>query len=563
MEDKTISAMPQVEQLDGSELVPVVQEGQNRKATMAQIVDKAQEDVVMKESGKGLSTNDYTDTDKTKLGALLSNEQFGLSGEIVKDGNITNSTNYIHSPLIALNRNEPLIIDTYLGLSVYLAFYDESKKFISCKVGNNYISEIIAVGDYPINARYFIVATLRNRYDGKVSHYFNGLTHESRESAMSEAVVESAKLVLFVKLWTRCYDCQYDKAKDKPFTCNGVELTYDEAVDVYNAPRFCQNNTGCFSTIANKPKTIILGTERSVGEQYSLFDTFRTPSLEAIRVSPDTSITYVKSIGYAFYGDYKLKRILGIIGFTSYQENNMNQAFSRCTALEDVFLYRLRKDVSFADCPNLSAESLMYMVSNKQGDDPITITVHPTVYAKLTAERTGLDDYLPANLLVNSQEIVTSENLDSNYSGISIAIGLNTRHSYFWTLNSDKFTFSVGSIENLIGEPTAYDVSGRNKLNDVVWGSTSEITAANKSTTISASQIADVRNVFLYAGKEGHTQGNRVKFKNIKMEFGENPNPKWTPAISEIADEGIRERVMWATIADIAVYRNISFATTE
>ena len=617
MEDKTISAMPQVEQLDGSELVPVVQEGQNRKATMAQIVDKAQEDVVMKESGKGLSTNDYTDTDKAAV-ATIANKVDKVSGKGLSTNDYTNEEkaklanlpsgavlteslnskldksvwdtknkqfcnigHYIfaangefnvaydkwhcNTGLIAINRDSDIMVHGGNQMNTAaIAFYDVNAKFISAVPWTGAEEETITVlkEDIPKEAVWVRSCSSVDRHPS----YSNGPEFESRENAMAEAVAESAKLALFVKLWTRCYDCQYDGTKEKPFTCNGVELTYDEAVDVYNAPRFCQNDAGRFTTLANWPKTIILGVERAIGNQYCLFDTFRTFTLEVIRISADERVTYVTNIRNAFYGDYKLKRILGIIGFTSYQENDMTKAFNGCSALEDVSIYQLRKDVSFADCPNLSAESLLFMVRNRQGKGPLTITVHPTVYAKLTASREGLDNYLPANLLVNSQEATTPALPNTGYSYAILNIGLGTFGTVgagVYTESQEKFTLSVGSIENLAGEPTAYDVIGYNKGPNADWSSGSEITAENKSTIITAIKNLAVGTVFLYAGKRGHTQGNRVKFKNIKMEFGENPNPKWTPAISEIADEEIRERVMWATIADIAAHRNISFATTE
>ena len=56
------------------------------------------------------------------------------------------------------------------------------------------------------------------------------------------SVTEEAKRKLFVDMWTQCYDCQYDATKEKPFTCNGLDLTLSEAIDVYNAPRLTYNN---------------------------------------------------------------------------------------------------------------------------------------------------------------------------------------------------------------------------------------------------------------------------------------------------------------------------------
>lgn len=65
-----ISQFPLIESVDGSEQLAIVKDGANGKMKTSAIIAKAKEGLVPQIAGKGLSTNDYTDADKTKLDAL-------------------------------------------------------------------------------------------------------------------------------------------------------------------------------------------------------------------------------------------------------------------------------------------------------------------------------------------------------------------------------------------------------------------------------------------------------------------------------------------------------------
>ena len=85
MKKVKISELTRVSSLTGAEIVPFAKDGSNGAVTTAKLKEYAQPDLsaittalggkVDKVTGKGLSTNDYTDEDKAKLaelGALLS-----------------------------------------------------------------------------------------------------------------------------------------------------------------------------------------------------------------------------------------------------------------------------------------------------------------------------------------------------------------------------------------------------------------------------------------------------------------------------------------------------------
>jgi hypothetical protein len=61
--------------------------------------------------------------------------------------------------------------------------------------------------------------------------------------------------------------------------------------------------------------------------------------------------------------------------------------FSGCTSLTNCYLDRLSHNIQFAQSPNLTEESIMYMINNSQGTGGgLTMKLHPTAKARLTAD---------------------------------------------------------------------------------------------------------------------------------------------------------------------------------
>jgi hypothetical protein len=96
----------------------------------------------------------------------------------------------------------------------------------------------------------------------------------------------------------------------------------------------------------------------------------------------------VASLNNAFSGCSKLRQILGKI-LASGGSINTTNAFKGCALLEDLRLAGLGSNISFADSPNLSSESILYMIENATATSAITITLHDDAY--MTALN---DDYI-------------------------------------------------------------------------------------------------------------------------------------------------------------------------
>lgn len=109
--------------------------------------------------------------------------------------------------------------------------------------------------------------------------------------------------------------------------------------------------------------------------------------VEVVNIAP---IPYLANIGTmqvqavnltnAFGSCSKLRRVFG--RFDCSMTTNVTSMFSGCTSLEDVHIYGLKLNISFADSPNLSTESILYMIENATATTAITITLHEDAYMR-------------------------------------------------------------------------------------------------------------------------------------------------------------------------------------
>lgn len=88
----------------------------------------------------------------------------------------------------------------------------------------------------------------------------------------------------------------------------------------------------------------------------------------------------------------KLKKVIGIWRYSSENPSNYNfgygQPFSKCPLLEEIRMGKINKSHTFAVSPNLSKESVLYMITNANPPSgaaagSIAITLHSTAYARL------------------------------------------------------------------------------------------------------------------------------------------------------------------------------------
>lgn len=105
------------------------------------------------------------------------------------------------------------------------------------------------------------------------------------------------------------------------------------------------------------------------------------------------SSLYIQSLAATAHGSFpKLRRVIGYWVYASNNPSSYNfdygQPFQNCPLLEEIRMKGINKSHTFAVSPNLSKESVLYMITNANPPSgaavgSITITLHPTAYARL------------------------------------------------------------------------------------------------------------------------------------------------------------------------------------
>lgn len=108
--------------------------------------------------------------------------------------------------------------------------------------------------------------------------------------------------------------------------------------------------------------------------------------LETIKITPMSGgKVKAKDMDSVFRYCSALQRVDGVIDVSS-AGNTITYSFVGCVKLQEIRIHGIKNPVMFNDCPLLSVESITYMVENAINTAPITITLHPDAYARLTDE---------------------------------------------------------------------------------------------------------------------------------------------------------------------------------
>ena len=185
----------------------------------------------------------------------------------------------------------------------------------------------------------------------------------------------------FIHLWNNAagvYGC-YNETTGF-FELNGItDLTLTEAEEIllyYTRRTF---NNLYYAYMRSNTRTFIPPKIPSEGVSMHMFCA-NSGRLEKVVFSENV----VGSDMYAaFAGCRRLREIQGVI-IAPYAD--YSAAFNYCERLEEVRLQRVSKSVNFGASPNLSFETVSYLVANAINTAAITITLHPTAYARVTDE---------------------------------------------------------------------------------------------------------------------------------------------------------------------------------
>ena len=457
MKKVKISELTRVSSLTGAEIVPFAKDGSNGAVTTAKLKEYAQPDLsaittalggkvdkvtgkglstndytneekaavatidnkVDKVSGKGLSANDYTDADKAKLTALPTNtqltqdlasklnasvwndahEQFSIEGSYwsYRNGGVVSDAVWKRTPRIPLNRDAPIILkNVSQSGNAATCFFDEGGNFISAVKGAHGALATIEPSAYPGNAVFVGIST-RIEED---TTYSNGDTVEARESAVADAI--QATLTAAVAAVDEALIAEataagavYNRATGY-FELNTltditagqmrVILEWGRYERIYNIA-----NASAFSIVDALPRlrtTIPAVSASSIKMSYPLFN-WTLLGLEIIKFSLNSPTTFTVFNLDSSISLLNQTSLVAILDRLSPVRGGIRIGGIPLTKLSTIFIHELRYDINLANLSALSLASLQYLVTNAANTSAITVTVHPDVYAKLTGDTTN------------------------------------------------------------------------------------------------------------------------------------------------------------------------------
>lgn len=219
-----------------------------------------------------------------------------------------------------------------------------------------------------------------------------------------DADIEEAKMKVFCDMFSEACKvygrnsklkrtCGYAKITDGIFDCvlNGISLNYEEAQAVYAAGRIRSNAANRFY-FAARIKTNLPPSLGAAGGSHpanlQAQEICYGPVMEVLNLYPtgeDYKYTLSSSTFKLFNETPKLHTIIGPLSL--YNISNGAYLFTDAPLLKDFQVMQLKSDLSLANQSQIALTSIQYVVTNAaNGSKVITITVHPSVYAKLTDE---------------------------------------------------------------------------------------------------------------------------------------------------------------------------------
>lgn len=389
---------------------------------------------------------------------------------------------------------------------------------------------------------------------------------DAKAAILSDAIAE-AKKALFIDEWNQmCCNGAIGANVEKIggynsetgyFELNGItDIDYYEALRIYQYALEYPNPTRIdnINIRTNLIKQSILSWNDLRPNIDSLF---RSPKLLTCRVSTDKyGGCFATSAKSAFNACPVLHTVYGIVDLYYIADkgvlNPCNAAVEN-TALKNIKFSRLRQDFKLTQAPNLSLESMQYLINNAANTAPITIEVHPSMYAKLTG---GSERY---NLLKGANiEIVKDSYIMGKYdyeNPESIKPGVNYIVTVCYKLG-EKDERLYMSLTAGYGNDIGFDT----RTADMIIGYV-------ETKKILYKEIANAKDVyasFYHMPNDNDFDPNtKVLWAVVVPDDGsDTPITEWIPAISELPEDE-QETAKWRQVNQLAAARGITFITAE
>lgn len=287
----------------------------------------------------------------------------------------------------------------------------------------------------------------------------------------------------------------------------------------------------------------------------------RMAQMEVLRLGNDGAIDkawglYPSRAAEFLCDNPKLRKVLGKIEMNQLT-NDTCPAFLRnnpeLTDIRVLYLNGLSFDLSRT--PKLSLESLrtmIAMVKLSYGTFPASsIKLHPDVWAKIYSDEEipvpGTDDtdwsgYTP-NILRNSGTQATLNNSSTTYNIWAAGMAPYTTYSVWW----------FGLVDPIVGDESEQFLS---------------MTAAHNGSALTSIPIYNQRTKSFITGQSPMEKGiviaapqvvGRLDIAQIALTMGTNPPTRWSACSDDIEDAELREKTQWRELHYMAAARNITF----
>ena len=246
--------------------------------------------------------------------------------------------------------------------------------------GGNFITQA-----FPTNFHQFwtkkILTSSENIEDFREVTSAEKTTIENKDKEWEEPSKE------FIDTWnTACTSVAiHGKYNEKTgyFELNGLtDISYKQALNINRQSEIYADSNVCggYSSRTLYP----IHSSASGWFSVSFFAKFENSQLEVICFSLNPQLR--TSAVAMFANCRKLRVIKGIMTLATSNPKDVINMFRVCPELRELKLKSLKISISFSDSPLLSLDSISYMVTNAANTSPITVTLHPDAYARLTDE---------------------------------------------------------------------------------------------------------------------------------------------------------------------------------
>lgn len=227
---------------------------------------------------------------------------------------------------------------------------------------------------------------LKERGTGKelYPHTLASLVKTSDGGNVDEGL-KKAKFALFDVEWTAAGGIVI--VSGVTYGLNGIDdLTYKEAMEIMLVSGDCLSDANDYSRKFSIINCRTIFPIKATGQSLIDYLAYKSLNLEIVAFASGLTIKSLNCYS-AFNGCKKLKKIIGEI--KANLDVRFFNIFDGCEKLEDVTIRHIHQNISFKDSPLLSIGSLTRLVTYRQDSNPITVTVHADVFAKLTGDMTN------------------------------------------------------------------------------------------------------------------------------------------------------------------------------